>query len=399
MNIKATVLTIILTAAAYISSSAAADTLVAGSNEPKSGKLLRFLSEKVSVSGYAQAGYQYDTYDMAHEGAFNKFNLTRAMIIADIEPIRHIDLYFMADLVKFRLHELYVRYCPAEAFYIRIGQYKTPFTIESNMSPSVLEIINGAQAVQYLAGIDGSDICFGGGAGRDLGLEIGGAFFKIGQDRRNLFEYRIGVFSGEPYNTAETNNRKDVVASLALRSASILKLHGSAYIGEGTAKTDNPYGAFMAGDTYRRNRWSAGLEIKTGPVYLRSEYMEGTDASVKSRGAYATLTGSPAKFLDIIASVDYLDRNIASTTGSATTSTAYNGTFTANAGSRRSTSTSSAPGAAKVSTAASPPRICSSPSFRSASETHGLARIRDTFRSATDSWKFPANWFTFPADK
>lgn len=311
MNIKATVLTIILTAAAYISSSAAADTLVAGSNEPKSGKLLRFLSEKVSVSGYAQAGYQYDTYDMAHEGAFNKFNLTRAMIIADIEPIRHLDLYFMADLVKFRLHELYVRYCPAEAFYIRIGQYKTPFTIESNMSPSVLEIINGAQAVQYLAGIDGSDICFGGGAGRDLGLEIGGAFFKIGQDRRNLFEYRIGVFSGEPYNTAETNNRKDVVASLALRPASILKLHGSAYIGEGTAKTDNPYGAFMAGDTYRRNRWSAGLEIKTGPVYLRSEYMEGTDASVKSRGAYATLTGSPAKLLDIIASVDYLDRNIA----------------------------------------------------------------------------------------
>ena len=67
----------------------------------------------------------------------------------------------------------------------------------------------------------------------------------------------------------------------------------------------------MAGDTYRRNRWSAGLEIKTGPAYLRSEYMEGTDASVKSRGAYATLTGSPAKFLDIIASVDYLDRNIA----------------------------------------------------------------------------------------
>ena len=39
--------------------------------------------------------------------------------------------------------------------------------------------------------------------------------------------------------------------------------------------------------------------------------MEGLDASVRSRGAYATLTGSPAKFLDIVASVDYLDRNIA----------------------------------------------------------------------------------------
>ena len=276
MHLKATILTLILTAAAAcISSSAATDTLSTVTDDRKDSKLIRFLSEKVSVSGYAQAGYLYDTYDMAHDGAFNKFNLYRAMIIADIKPIRHLDLYFMADVSKFKLHELFVRYRPVDAFYIRLGQYKTPFTIESNMSPSVLEIIKGAQAVQYLAGIDGSDVCFGGGAGRDLGLEVGGAFLKIGKDNRNLIEYRVGVFNGEPFNTAETNNRKDVVASLALRPVSILKLHGSVYIGEGTAKTDSPYGSFKAGETYRRDRWSAGLELKAGPVYLRSEYMEG----------------------------------------------------------------------------------------------------------------------------
>ena len=151
MHLKATILTLILTAAACISSSAATDTLSTVTDDRKDSKLIRFLSEKVSVSGYAQAGYQYDTYDMAHEGAFNKFNLYRAMIIADIKPIRHLDLYFMADVSKFKLHELFIRYNPVDAFYIRLGQYKTPFTIESNMSPSVLEIIKGAQAVQYLA--------------------------------------------------------------------------------------------------------------------------------------------------------------------------------------------------------------------------------------------------------
>ncbi|HIZ86295.1 MAG TPA: porin [Candidatus Coprenecus stercoravium] len=310
MNIKATVISIILTAAACTSASAAADSLSTGSKESKGGKLMNFLSEKVSVSGYAQAGYQYGTYDMEHDGAFNKFNLYRAMITADVKPIKHLDLYFMADVSKFKLHELFIRYRPVDAFYIRLGQYKTPFTIESNMSPSVLEIIKGAQAVQYLAGIDGSDVCFGAGSGRDLGLEAGGEFLKVGKDRRNLFEYRVGVFNGEPSNTAESNNRKDVVASLAIRPVSMLKLHGSVYIGEGTAKTDSPYGSFKAGETYRRNRWSAGLELKAGPIYLRSEYMEGLDASVRSRGAYATLTGSPVKFLDIVASVDYLDRNI-----------------------------------------------------------------------------------------
>ena len=56
MNLKSTVFTIILIAAAYISSSAATDTL-STVDDRKDSKLIRFLSEKVSVSGYAQAGY------------------------------------------------------------------------------------------------------------------------------------------------------------------------------------------------------------------------------------------------------------------------------------------------------------------------------------------------------
>ena len=136
MHLKATILTLILTAAACISSSAATDTLSTVTDDRKDSKLVRFLSEKVSVSGYAQAGYQYDTYDMAHDGAFNKFNLYRAMIIADVKPIRHLDLYFMADVSKFKLHELFVRYRPVDAFYIRIGQVSTARTYASGREPA-----------------------------------------------------------------------------------------------------------------------------------------------------------------------------------------------------------------------------------------------------------------------
>ena len=57
MHLKATILTLILTAAACISSSAATDTLSTVTDDRKDSKLIRFLSEKVSVSGYAQAGY------------------------------------------------------------------------------------------------------------------------------------------------------------------------------------------------------------------------------------------------------------------------------------------------------------------------------------------------------
>lgn len=311
MNLKRTLLSVIISIASFSAAFASSDSVSAGSGTGKDGKFMKFLQERVNVGGYAQVGYQYDSYSMQKEGAMNRFNLYRAMIIAKIEPVRNLSLNFMADLSRFKLHELYVRYSPAEAFYIRLGQYKTPFTIESNISPSVLETILGAQSVQYLAGIDGSDISFGGGAGRDLGLEAGGAFLKVGKSRHNLLEYRIGIFNGEPFNTAESNHTKDFSASLAVRPVKPLKIHGSVYLGRGTAKADSPYGAFIKGEEYRRNRWSTGLEFMMGPMHFRSEYLEGLDASVKSRGAYATITGSATEYLDIIASVDYLDRNIA----------------------------------------------------------------------------------------
>lgn len=310
MNLKTTLMSLILGIGSLSWAYAAPHTVSDSSSAEKNGKFLNFLKERVIVGGYAQFGYQYDTYSLQKNGPLNRFNLYRAMIITRIEPVRNLTLNFMADLSRFKLHELYAKYSPADAFYIRIGQYKTPFTMESNISPAALETILGSQSVQYLAGIDGSDICFGGGAGRDLGLEVGGAFLKIGKDRHNLLEYRIGVFNGEPFNTAESNGTKDFSASLAVSPVKPLKVHGSVYLGKGTAKADSPYGVFEEGEEYRRNRWSTGLEFIMGPMHFRSEYLEGLDASVKSRGAYATITGSVTTFLDIIASVDYFDRNI-----------------------------------------------------------------------------------------
>lgn len=280
-------------------------------NEKRESAVLSFLKERVYVTGYAQLGYQYDSYDMSKGKSFNQFNLYRAMLIARVEPVRKLYVGFMGDVSRFDMHELFVEYRPFEAFGLKFGQYKTPFTIESNMSPAVTEIIRGAQAVYYLAGVDGSDACFGPGAGRDLGLMASGAFLKVGSDSHNLFEYSVGVFSGEPMNTRETNNFKDLSAMLAVSPVKGLKFVGSCYFGHSTSKTDNIYGAFLAGETYRRTRWSAGVDFRYGPLYVRSEYLEGYDDSVHSRGAYLTATGKVWKGLDVIASADYLDRNIA----------------------------------------------------------------------------------------
>lgn len=277
----------------------------------KSSGFFEFMKERTHITGYAQMGFHYDSYDIGKRRAANQFNIYRAMLIAKIEPVKHLQLSFMGDLAKFNLHELYADYRPLEAFGIRFGQYKTPFTIESNMSPAVTEIIRGAQAVYYMAGIDGSDPCFGPGAGRDIGIMAHGEFLKVGKNSHNLIGYSIGVFNGEPFNTKETNNYKDIAAMLSISPVKGLKFVGTCYFGHATALADNFYGAFMTGDTYKRTRWSAGVDFRMGPVYLRSEYLEGHDDIIHSRGGYVTVTGSTCKYLDIIGSLDYLNRNTA----------------------------------------------------------------------------------------
>ncbi len=277
----------------------------------KGEKVMNYLQEHVSLSGYAHAGYSYNTYDIKNGKDYNNFFVQRAILVTKYEPVKGLHLRFMGDFAKFKLNELYVQYQPVDAFYVRLGQFLSPLTMENNMSNSIKENIWGSSSVQYFAGIDGTDACFGSGSGRDLGLEVGGAFLRIGKTQHHLFEYRVGVFNGEPANTKETNNHKDIAGSLYIVPVKGLKFFGSVYFGESTAKADNYYGVFATGDRYRRDRWSAGIDFKMGPMYLRTEYMEGLDADIKGRGAYVLLTGSPAKWLDITASVDYLNRNVA----------------------------------------------------------------------------------------
>ncbi len=69
--------------------------------------------------------------------------------------------------------EAYTEYHFLPQLTARIGQFKTMYTIENPMLPCFVELINCySQAVNYLAGINGSDPLYGSASGRDMGLLI-----------------------------------------------------------------------------------------------------------------------------------------------------------------------------------------------------------------------------------
>lgn len=267
--------------------------------------LVNTLKERITLEGYMQLGYAYNDQPGSKT---NTFEMTRAILMARGRITDKWSCYFMYSLAGTpKILEAYTEYHFFPELSVRIGEFKTPYTYENPLSPTVVELINCySQAVNYLAGINGSDLLYGSNSGRDLGLMIYGNLFK------DLVNYKLAVMNGQGINKKDGNNQKDIVGTLNINPLQWLTLTGSFIKGKGCAvATSSVNPDIEIGSNYTRNRWAAGVVMKWKPIDLRSEYLAGKDGLVKSNGYYATanLHVLPKQKLDLIASYDYLNQN------------------------------------------------------------------------------------------
>lgn len=261
------------------------------------------LKERILLSGYAQAGYTYDD----EKDPDNMFDVKRIIFMAEGRITRDWLCYFMYNFnAGGSLTEVYTEYKFLPGLSARLGQFKTPYTIENLISPSSLELINCySQATNYLAGIDNSDKLYGGMGGRDMGLMIYGRVFD------ELVDYQLAVMNGQGINVKDQNNSKDIAGSVMLNLLKELSVGGSFNKGKGCALDVSAVNsAIKPGESYTRNRWSAGAVIETKNVSVRSEYLNGKDGKIRSDGFYALASFHVLpKKLDVIASYDYFNRD------------------------------------------------------------------------------------------
>lgn len=202
------------------------------------------------------------------------------------------------------LLEVYTDYQFLPGLTARIGEFKVPYTIENELSPTTVELINCySQSVCYLAGVSGSDKCYGMTSGRDIGMMLHGKLF------RDFLQYKVAVMNGQGLNTKDKNSQKDVVGNLMVNPLKWLSVGGSFIRGTGHAIADSEYTGIKVGENYAKRRWSAGGVVTTSTFNLRTEYLAGKDRNVKSEGFYATGSVRFARNFDFIASFDYFNPN------------------------------------------------------------------------------------------
>ena len=173
--------------------------------------------------------------------------------------------------------DAFVKYKPCKEFAIQVGQFKTPFSIESPINPVNLEIFDYGESVQKLVGY--SDVCGLKSLGRDIGVMASGDLIQLEGKDFALIDYSIGVFNGSGVNTTDKNNRKDIVGRLNIHPMlKDLTLSASYYNGQYDVN-DTTLGA--------RNRWSAGAQYNDGNLVVRAEYLSGLTNNMESQGYYA----------------------------------------------------------------------------------------------------------------
>ena len=220
------------------------------------------------ISGFVQGMYQANLNDKGELGD-NTFRMRRVRLSVDGKLSKTVSYKLQGDFVRSpMLVDAYVKYKPCNEFAIQIGQFKTPFTIESPINPVNLEIFDYGEIIQQLGGY--KDVCGVGGLGRDIGVMATGGFIPMMKGESidyNIIDYAVGVFNGNGPVTTDNNNRKDIVGRLEVHPGmKDLTLSGSYY-----------YGKYLKNEDYNgvRNRWSAGMQYNDGNLVIRGEYLSG----------------------------------------------------------------------------------------------------------------------------
>ena len=220
------------------------------------------------ISGFVQGMYQANLKDDG-ELKDNTLRMRRVRMSVEGNLAKGLTYKIQGDFSRSpMLVDAFLKYKPCNEFAIQIGQFKTPFSIESPINPVNLEIFDYGEVIQKLVGY--SDVCGVGALGRDLGVMATGSLFPVETQNGNKFgivDYSLGVFNGNGANQLDNNNRKDVVGRLDVHPGlKNLTLSGSYYYGK-YKKDETNQGA--------RNRWAAGIQYNDGDFVIRAEYLNG----------------------------------------------------------------------------------------------------------------------------
>lgn len=255
-------------------------------NTPK----LSVLSD-IKFSGYVMSQYQYTGQDSKESNSFNI-----RMVRMALEGRLMKDFYWKVQLQANgntsdlgsspRMVDAFAEWQKYEAFKIKAGQFKRPFTFENPMHPITQGFMGYSQNVSKLAGFSDRTGEHASN-GRDIGVQIQGDLIKNAAGR-NLLHYQVGVFNGQGTNHKDVDQRKDVIGGIWVSPVKGLRIGAFGWTGSSARKgtwdvTDANHNVVKNEDgsvkthsgvrSLSKNRYAFSAEYAAYDWTVRSEYI------------------------------------------------------------------------------------------------------------------------------
>lgn len=255
-------------------------------NTPK----LSILSD-IKFSGYVMSQYQYTGQDSKESNSFNI-----RMVRMALEGRLMKDFYWKVQLQANgntsdlgsspRMVDAFAEWQKYEAFKIKAGQFKRPFTFETPMHPITQGFMGYSQNVSKLAGFSDRTGEHASN-GRDIGVQIQGDLIKNAAGR-NLLHYQVGVFNGQGTNHKDVDQRKDVIGGIWVSPVKGLRIGAFGWTGSSARKgtwdvTDANHNVVKNEDgsvkthsgvrSLSKNRYAFSAEYASNDWTVRSEYI------------------------------------------------------------------------------------------------------------------------------
>ena len=108
--------------------------------------------EMPKISGFVQGMYQANLSDKG-DLLDNTLRMRRVRLSVDGNLSKTVSYKIQGDFTRSpMLVDAFIKYKPCREFAIQLGQFKTPFTLESPINPVNLEIFDYGESVQQLVG-------------------------------------------------------------------------------------------------------------------------------------------------------------------------------------------------------------------------------------------------------
>jgi hypothetical protein len=245
------------------------------------------------ISGIVNMRWQYSDAD---EGA-NGFDIRRARIDFKGTVSPSVDYRIHVEFAgNPRILDVYANWRATDAFSIRAGEFKIPFSLENPYSAYAYEMVDNSMVISGLCGY--SDVSGISASGRDIGVCFYGKFLPVRD--YSLFEYSVGIFNGNGINVLDNNRWKDFSGTVIAHPVKEISLSASHYYG-----TTGP-----KGETFRRVRTGTGARYDNNRLLVRGEYIYGITGDMLSEGYYAVAGYFVHPKVQALLKYDYFQRDV-----------------------------------------------------------------------------------------